>query len=270
MTSNSKKELYAGVQRFSISRVYDFGVYYWPRLRKQVWIYTAVSLFCSALCLIPAPDTVQVGLIVAIWTLLPLMFFCAPLIFAKGPDIRIVERLIPVSAAEKMTFFYFYILIVMGLCSYLFPYIAVIIYHNCPAVQTPEGLSMYDMKFYQSPGMIYWINVSGSVLTTLMCFYIVEYVSHNRLLWGIVSVIATNTFVGLLGGIMGAWMTIKLGYEDGLKGCNTDAGVEMLVERVMARLNSVDLMSSVVLIIMIGCIIVTGMLTYRALKRRNL
>lgn len=261
---------YASRGGFSFSRVWDFASYYWPRLKWQIWIYLIVSVVCGGLILIPAPEAVQTGLRVAIWTLLPTMYFCAPLICAKGTDSRIVDRLVPANAAEKMFFFYFYFIIVVGAATFLIPYFAACIYCNWEAIQTPGGLELYDLKFFKTNLGLVLINWIGTVLSTVICFYVVEVVKHNRLLWGIVAVIASNTFVGLLGGILGAILAFKIGLEDGLKDCDSEPDIQNLTERVLEQIGAMDWMTSVVLAVLVVCLIVTAVLTYRTLKRRNL
>ncbi|MDE6549149.1 MAG: hypothetical protein K2L22_09125, partial [Muribaculaceae bacterium] len=57
-------------------------------------------------------------------TILLFIFIWAPIVFTKGGDTRIVDRLIPASALEKFLFYMSYLFIVVGLACYLCPWIA--------------------------------------------------------------------------------------------------------------------------------------------------
>lgn len=256
---------------FSFQRVWAFASYYMPRLRMQVLIYFATSLLCAILSLIPAKENMQLAIFVAVWSLLPLLFYCAPLIFAKGPDTRIVERIMPVSAAEKLTFFYIYILVIISVAVYLLPLLASQIYLACPKLQTEAVVAMYNMK-QNTLGILSLINIAGAILVSVICLYCVEYARTNRLMWGIISIIAVNTIMGLAGGIVGAYMAFKAGLADGMAGKpdDFDKAVEGMVTNVIEDLTTVDTVTVSTLSALIVIICITGWLTYRVLKKRDL
>ena len=260
--------------RFSFRRVWAYALYYLPRLKGEMLIYAAISLLCFLLCLIPAPESIQVGIMVGVWTIIPLIFYCGSLIFAKGTDTRIIERLIPVSAAEKLTFYYIYTLIIIPVVVFLLPLAAGWIYVSCPSLQTPEVMQLYEMKFNHW-GIIVVINILGGVFTAMACLYGVEASRHNRMLFGIVGVIASNFIIGFLGGVIGvtrALSAVKTGFEDGLAGIarNPEECREAFVKDVLEDLSRADSLTLSITGTIIVLIIITGWLTYRAIKRRNL
>lgn len=259
---------------FSFRRVWEFATYYMPRLKGELLIYAAISLVCSILCVIPASGDVQMTLFVGSWTILPIIFYCGPLIFAKGPDTRIVERLLPVSAAEKMTFYYIYIMIVIPFVVFLLPLCSYWIYISLPSLQTPEVLALYDTKF-NLWGVVWIINTVGGAFIAMACFLGVEYARQNRMLFGIVAVIVANVIIGILGAIIGIAAAIKgfrMGLCDGLAGKTPDADrvAEELVSTVMNDLNTFHPLSIAILVLLIVMVFTTGWFTYRAIRSRNL
>ncbi|MDE7413287.1 MAG: hypothetical protein K2N05_05805 [Muribaculaceae bacterium] len=255
---------------FSFRRSMEFGAYYMTRLKKQLIIYFITSIICALIALVPAPEKLQVGLFVMIWTLLPLLFYCAPLIFAKGADSRIIDRLIPVTTGEKMLFFYLYILVAIPAAVFILPILSGLIYTHIPALQQPGVMQLYELKF-SFIGILNLINIVGGCFVAMACFYCVEYARHNRLLWGIVGVVAANTTIGFLGAILGGVAAFSIGYQDGLNGVGRDEMcVEELTRKVMQKLSMLDPMSITVFGILLGVTMITGFLTYRTLKKRNL
>ena len=269
MTSDALKS-----SGFSFKRLWAFAAYYIPRLKGELLVYTAISIVCSVLCLLPANEDVQIASFVGTWTILPIIFYCSPLIFAKGPDTRILDRLLPVSAAEKITFYYIYILMVIPVVVYLLPICAGLIYISCPALQTPGVMGLYETKF-SSVGFIWLINLIGGIFIALACFFSVEYARQNRMLWGIVAVIVANTIIGIFGAIIGMVAALKgfrTGLMDGLAGNepNCEKATEEIVTSVLNEINTahpVSLAMTGMIIVLIG---LTVWLTYRTIRKRNL
>ncbi|MDE5870250.1 MAG: hypothetical protein K2H18_08445, partial [Muribaculaceae bacterium] len=246
---------------FSFQRVWAFASFYMPRLRVQILVYFAASLVCAILSLIPANENVQLAIFVAVWSLLPILYYCTPLIFAKGVDTRILERVMPVSAAEKMTFFYMYLIVVIPIVVFLLPLTAVQIYMAIPGLQTESMVTMFEMK-ENIFGILSLINMASALLVAVICFFFVEYARTNRLLWGIVSIVAVNTIIGFVGGIVGACLAFKAGIADGIAGKpeNFDAAMQGVVTDVMDELTSVDPLTVCSLSGLLILIVLTGWL----------
>lgn len=259
---------------FSFQRVWAYASYYMPRLKWELLIYAGISLICSLICLIPAIDDVQMIFFVGAWTILPILFYCGPLIFATGPNTKIINRLIPVSAAEKIVFYYVYLLVVVPIVVFLLPLISAWIYMSCPALQTENMLMLYQTKFH-SWSILFFINILGGIFVVQACFWCVEYFQHNRMLMGIVGVIVANIFMGILGGIIGIVAAVKGfkdGYMDAVNGCaaNAEAATEEIVKNVLNDLNTIHPVSLIILGVIAVLICVTGWQTYHSLKYRNL
>lgn len=259
---------------FSFRRVWAYACYYMPKLKWELLIYAGVSLICGILNLLPVHEDLQVALFVGTWTILPLIFYCGPLIFATGPDTKIIDRLIPVSAAEKLTFYYIYTLLVIPVVVYLIPLCADWIYFSCPSVQTQKMMALYEAKFGEL-GVLGLMNLTGAVFITMACLFSVLHARQSRMLMGIVAVVVANIIVGFLGAILGVVTSIKafkMGLEDGIAGktqCTEDV-TERVVKEVMAELSTSNPLSLVLLGVIIVLIIVTGWMTYRTIRKRNL
>lgn len=259
---------------FSFRRVWAYALYYMPRLQGEMLIYAGISLICFILCLLPGPGEVQEFLMAGVWTVIPILFYCGPLIFAKGVDTRIIERLMPVSAAEKLTFYYIYSLIIIPIVVYLLPLAAGWIYMSCPSLQTPEVTELYHIKFHYA-GIIWIINFISGIFISVACLYGVEASRHNRMMFGIVGVVVANVIVGILSGIIGvvsALKAFKTGFDDGLAGIDrtTEEFSNTIVKEVLQDLGQVNPLTLSILATIIVLIILTGWLTYRSIKRKDL
>lgn len=257
-----------------MQRVWAYAAYYMPRLKWELLIYGLISFLCAVVCLIPAIEDVQVALFVGAWTILPILFYCGPLIFATGPDTRIINRLMPVSAAEKMVFYYLYILVAIPLTVYLLPMLAAWVYLSCPSLQTEKMIVLYEAKFH-SWGILWIINLVGGIFVAQACLWAVEYFRQNRMLMGIVAVIVSNIILGMMGGIIGiaaAFKGFTDGYMDALNGnpANAQACAEDIVKGVMEEISAVHPLSLIILGVIVVLICVTGWQTYRTLRHRNL
>ncbi len=264
---------------FSFRRVWAFALYYMPRLQGEMLIYAGISLIAFILCLLPGPGEVQKFLMVGVWTVIPILFYCGALIFAKGSDTRIIERLMPVSAAEKLTFYYIYILIVIPIVVYLLPVAASWIYMACPSLQTPEVTELYKIRF-QYRSVIWVINLISGVFVAMACLYGVMASRHNRMMFGIVGVVVANVAMGILSGIIGVVSAIKAikenafvaGLKDGLNGAenNAEKFATQFVTEMLDDFNQPNPLTLSIMGVIIVLIILTGWLTYRSIKRKNL
>lgn len=254
---------------FSFARVVEFGRYYYPRLKRQMLLYVLLSLALGLLCLIPGSQDMQVGLFTIVWTVLPMLYYCSPLIFAKGADTRIIDRLLPVTALEKMVFFYFYLLIVIPILTFFIPWICGEIYIHTPDLQTEIVKEFYSQKFGMGTNMITFINLAGLLLITLGCFLVVEWVRHNRILWGIVTVIGANTIIGIIGVIIGGAAAFKAGLHDGLAG-KESINQEELVENMLDAIGQPNALTISALVVEAVIVLAIIYMTYRVIKRKNL
>lgn len=260
----------AGSRRYSLSRVWRFASYCMPRLGKQMLFYAIASLICMFLSLIRGSESMQTAMFAFIWTLVPFLYYCTPLVFAKGVDSRIVDRLVPVSAAERMTFYYLYILVILPAILFLPVLAGAKIYMMSPSVQTPGTLALYELKF-SNLGMLSCINFLGGILVCTMCFLCVERPRFNRLLWGVVAIFATNFFLGIFGAVLTGTEAFKAGLRDGMEGRPAiEPDSTQLVERTLTALSNASPMTVGMTALLAIMIIIVALLTYQTLKRRNL
>lgn len=259
---------------FSFNRVWNFAIYYMPRLKRQLLIYFCVSLLGAILCLLPGPEGVQKRLTVGVWAIIPILFYCGSLVFSKGPDTRIFERLMPISAAEKLTFFYIYSLIILPIVIYLLPTVAGWIYISTPSLQNPAVVSLYKIKFHYG-GVILIINALGGILIAVSCLYGVMASRQNRMLFGFVGVVVSNIIVGVLGGIVGIFTAVNTfgkGFGDGYVGREPDPEQvgELIVKTMLEDMSQYNALTISMICVSVVLIMTVVCLTYRSLKRQNI
>lgn len=260
----------ATTPRYSFRRVWEFAVFNLPNLRIQLLIYLGISLLASGLCLIPASGKIQTVIFMGVWALLPMLFYCGPLVFAIGPDMRIITRQLPVTAVEKLTFYYIYLLVVIPIEVYLLPMLAGWIYTECPGLQSEAVMALYEVKysFMVIPTIL---NVLSAMFVSMICFYFVEATRNNRLLWGIVAVFAANTVIGILGGIFGAVAIVKSGFlKNILSNPESVDASNVNIDGVLDIITSVDWLTIISITVMVIIVVVTGCLTFRIIRSRNL
>lgn len=216
-------------KKFSWLRVSELTAYYKPLLSGQVLIYAGLSLFLSVLILLPVGGLAQFFFFTLIWTIIPYLFQFAPLVFAKGGDARLIERMLPATAAEKMTFLLIYLFVVVGAVVYAFPEFTLWLYTKIPAVQNESMLIFVNLRFSSSIGLIA-MNTLSIVAAMLTCLYMVLSARNNRIIKGIASVFAVQFSMAFLGGLYGIRMAFKKGFEDGMAN-RPPMGVNIPVEQ---------------------------------------
>lgn len=202
---------------FSWRRVMQVASFYSVVTTRQLIIYALASLVFAFLILIPAHEYIQVGLFTMIWTSIGLMMQLAPVVLAKSGDSRIIERLIPASAAEKLTFFLIYFWLVIPFVCYFLPEISLILYKAIPFLQTSQMLELIDLHHTPNATSLL-MNIFNSLGAATTCLYVVMKVKRNRVLWGIVSVFVFNFILGIIGAVNGFITVFNMGIEDGSAG----------------------------------------------------
>lgn len=253
---------------FSWGRVVEFGQYYAPQLKKQLLIYAIVSIVCALLTFLPVSGIAQVGIFTICWTVIPYMFYLAPLVFAKGGDQRIVTRLIPARASEKFMFYLIYTLLVIPAVVYILPYAAGQIYLEIPAVRTDELSAMIELQTRRSVGLITVLNLLSAVSGVLTCLFTVLYFRHNRLIKAVISVFIVQIGVGIIGIFWGASEFMR-GVDDGRAGdynpqnCNL---VDTVIDE-MSHPSPYMICTLAILAVYVGIML---WMSYRAVKKKNL
>lgn len=252
--------------RYSWRRVLSLAAYYRPMIEKQTLVYLIASIVFAILTLLPVDELVQIAFFTIIWTLLPYMTQFAPCLMAKSGDARIVERLIPATAAEKFTFRILYFLIVIPMTVYALPYTALYLYQSMPALHHEAFDEMVSLALANSP-RIRFVNLLSPGVGILMCLYTVSRARHNRVLKGVVSVFAVQLVVAIIGAIWGAAAAFNAGFCDGF------SGIPYTSEQIQARVRNILegswYMWGVGGLLLVWFIVML-VLNYRILKRQNL
>lgn len=250
--------------RFSFRRFALLWSFYRPILSRQLIIYFGASLLFAILTLLPAKSAVQCTFFTVIWTALPYMYELAPIVLAKHGDSRVIERLLPASAAEKLTFFSIYFFLIIPLVTYLLPEIALFIYRALTAVHTDEMLTLVDIQLNNAP-IIIVMNAFSTWTASVVCLYVVISRRRNQVLMGILSVFAVNILVGLVGAVYGAASAFVIGMHDGLTGA--DYKPEVLVKQVIDTIkNGSSYAIGFIIVLGLFCISMLG-LVYRKIKK---
>lgn len=254
---------------FSLRRVGELYAYHRPAISRQCLIYLAVSLLCAVILLIPASPVVQGGLFAAVWSLIPLMFYIAPCVFGRNGDSPIIERLIPARPSEKMTFYLTYLLIIIPAILYLPLLASRWIYMHAPSLQTDELLDMYTVQIH-NPIVLQGINILSGCVSMLICLYVVKRSRTNRILKGVMAVIAMGFVISIFGAIYGMYAVFSTGFNDaGMHGNPEEINPEFItgvINRMTHATGYLTLFYSF-LVVAIGVLL---WLIYRTLSRRNL
>ena len=215
---------------FSWRRVNLLATFYKPWITRQILVYFGITVVFFVLLLLPVNAYAQAAIFSMCWTAIGIMVEVAPIVVAKSGDSRLVERLIPASAAEKFTLFVFYFFIVIPVTCYFLPDLAIILYQHIPSIQTEQMNYIVEIRM-QNPPMNILMNCVNTAAVIITCLYVVLSVKHNRMLKGIVSVFVCNIALGIIGAFYGMVTMFKAGYDAGVQGHDLDT--QVAVQQVM-------------------------------------
>ncbi len=253
---------------FSWHRVGLLYRYYGTIVNKQTLIYFIISALCAVLTLLPLPEVIQVSFFTLIWTVLPLIYTLAPCAFGQQTSSPIVERLIPARTSEKLTFFISYLFIVLPLVVYALPLMAMWLYNQIPSVQTPEMLTLLDLKA-NSPAVLRIFNIIDSAATVLLCLLVVENSRRNKIFKGIIAVIAFNFIIGMLGAIRGFVFVFQEGFKAGKYGIDPE-DPHSLTKKMIEEIACTPGYMAFMYIFLIAIVAIMIWQIYITLKRKNL
>lgn len=199
--------------RFSWKRVGMLYAFNRPYLSRELLYYSLAIILMSGLTLLPIGPTGQFMIFTLVWSVIPYMCSFAPLIFAKGGDSRIVDRMIPALPSEKYLFYLSYILLVIPAVCYTLPLLASWAYLKIPSIQTDVLMELTKLRFSLPLPMIA-LNVLTTISLPLTCFHTLANSRHNRVVKGVISVFAVQFAMGLIGGIYGFMVAIDGGFVD--------------------------------------------------------
>lgn len=255
------------ISNFSWHRVAQLYQYNAPWIKKQTIIYFLFSLVTSLLYLLIPSETIRMGIYSPCKTILLFMFIWSPIVFTKGGDTRIVDRLIPASALEKFLFYMTYLLVVIGLACYLCPWIA----ENISPVLFPSDTNVIEMNQNERtvPAVFEWSTYLSTIAAMLTCFYFVIAAKRNRVVKAYLISIGVSMFLSTLNTFYGVKEAIIAGYEEAARQGSPASDTE-IAQMVSSALNDHLHFSIFTLAINVGFIFLLLWLSYRSLYRRNL
>ena len=251
---------------FSWRRVVQLYQYNAPWIKKQTIIYFLFSIVTSLLYILIPSQTIRLGIYSPCRTILLFMFIWSPIVFTKGGDTRILDRLIPASALEKLLFYMSYLLIVVGLACYLFPWIAEKITPELYPSDINEGTTLQNERV---PLVFEWSTYLSTIAAMLTCFYFVIAAKRNRLVKAYLISIGVSMFLSTLNTFYGVKEAVVAGYREAASQGSAASEAE-IAEMVSSALNDHMHFSIFALAINVGFIILLIFLSYRSLYRSNL
>ena len=252
---------------FAWQRVAMLYQYNSPWIRKQTTIYFLVSLAASVLYLIIPSETVRMTVYSSSCTVLLFMFIWAPVVFTQGGDTRIIDRMLPASAMEKIVFYMSYLLVVVGLACFFCPWIAGKLYHllyrgEAAGVESIES-SLYIAKLYEFSQYI------STIAAMMTGFYCVVAVKRDR----VMKAYLISTLVYILTSSMNTFYGIKesvmLGFNNAIKD-SKPINEREIVEMVCSAMNNHLPFLIFCIAVSLVYILLLMWLGYRSLYRRNL
>ena len=255
------------ISSFSWHRVAQLYRYNAPWIKKQTIIYFLFSLVTALVYLLIPSQTIRMGIYSPCRTILLFMFIWAPVVFTKGGDTRIVDRLIPASALEKFLFYLSYLFIVIGLACYLCPWIAEKISLEFNHFCADSNESIPNERYVT--GIFEWSNYLSTIAAMMTCFYFVISAQRNRVVKAYLISICVSIFLSTLNTFYGVKEAIISGYKEAA-GQGSPANEAEIAEMVSNALNDHLHFSIFALAVNIGFILVLMWMSYRSLYRRNL
>lgn len=250
---------------FSWERVAQLYQFNDPWIRKQSTIYFLFSLTVSILYLLIPSQTLRMAVYSPCCTVLMFMYIWSPIVFTRGGDTRIVDKLIPVSPTEKFVFYMSYLLIVVGLSCYLCPWIA----EKISPVLYPDTNGGEIAQNERIPIVFKLSTYLSTIAAMLTCFYFVIAAKRNRVIKAYLISIGVSLVLSTLNTFYGVKEAIIAGFKEAASQGRA-ASEEEISEMVSSALNDHLYFSICALAVDMGIIILLIWLSYRSLYRRNL
>lgn len=255
--------------RFSWQRVKALAAYYTPQWRRQIIVYLIASVILSLLLMLRVSDELYGAIYSVVWVVLSLLYALAPLVMAKFGDARKVERMLPVTTAELMTVYLFYFIAVLAAVLFILPSVTELIYFHLNSDRSGYISELYHIRVNRGP-MVECVNILGGIATTVSCLYWVFRSRSNRILAGVIAVLAVNLAMGIIGAIWGMSKAFMMGFNDAMNGVSRMPDEEVLAREVVSVLNDGSGFMGIVAILVAIYIIYTIWCTAKVLSNRRL
>lgn len=252
---------------FSLHRVAELYRFNAPRLKKQTAIYLSVSVLSAILIFLGHGHLWQMPVYSVFASALSFMFILAPIIFNRGGDCRIIDRLIPATPTEKSFFYLSYVLVVVPAACYV-PYFASqylyeLIYGYAPYESLlPEETISY-MKWYAMAQIL------SSVAAAITCLAIILRAKTSRVPKAVFGAIGVEIFVSAAITFYGSLTAFKIGFEQGTQISGRMSQQE--ITRVVIDAINAHTPFSIFMFVLIACYIIFMLrMIYTSVYRRNL
>ncbi|MDE5813946.1 MAG: hypothetical protein K2H72_06650, partial [Muribaculaceae bacterium] len=252
---------------FAWKRVAMLYQYNAPWIKKQTTIYFLFSLATCLLYLIIPSESMRMSVYGTCSTVLLFMFVWAPVVFTKGGDTRIIDRMIPASPKEKIVFYMSYLLVVVGLACFFCPWMAVRLYH---AFYPGKEVAVEAIRSVIKIPRLYEISQYLSTIAAMMtCFYCVVAVRRDRVMKAYLVSTGVYIMASAMNSFYGIKESILWGYKAGVSMEKPADEVE-IAEMVYSAMSDHSVFFAICIAISLAYIIMLIWLGYRSLYRKNL
>lgn len=195
--------------RFSWSRLNRVGRYYFPMMRNQIILYTAIG-FTVAFTTRFMPSTPFSGIVVALITLAStLMLWWGSGVFANSS--RECDIALPALWSEKFVFILFYTFVAVPVMVCFPQYLVDLVY----LIVSPDGTPLFsyaDGDLFIA-GNAVGISSLDSLIPMSTCLYVVFRSAKSTFARAAVWSILAILFVGIATGAIAAWQVAAVGVE---------------------------------------------------------
>lgn len=252
---------------FSWARVAQLYQYNAPWIRKQTTIYFLFSLATAFLYFFIPSETGRMTVYGTCGTVLQFMFIWAPIVFTKGGDTRIIDRLIPASIPEKFVFYMSYLLVIIALACFFCPWVAERIFQR---LYPGEGGTVETIKTtLDVPKYIEYSQYLSTIAAMMTCFYCVVSVRRDRIMKAYLFPICVLFLMSSLNSFYGLKESIVLVCNDAFVNSSQVDELEM-ADKVYSAMSDHLVFLSFCMAVSIGYVLILMWLSYRSLYRRNL
>lgn len=251
---------------FSIHRVAQLYSYNAPWLKKQILLYLGVSLVVSALYLLGQNHIWQMAVYALTSMALSVAYILSPLVFAKGGDTRIIERLIPATPAEKFVFHISYLLIFVTLSCYLLPFIAKLI---SPEPSLGDSLTDIMESAVKTPKIFDYCQYTAMGAGMITCLYFITAARRGRVVKAIILSFTVIITFNIITAIATAIAAFKIGVAEAQSGAE-ELDPTVVTQKLAVEISNHTTYAWILFAVIAIYIIWMLTLTYRALYRKNL
>ncbi|MDE7409740.1 MAG: hypothetical protein K2N09_06930 [Muribaculaceae bacterium] len=252
---------------FSWRRVAQLYQYNAPWIRKQTTIYFLFSLITALLYISIPSETTRLTVYGSCCTVLQFMFIWAPVVFTKGGDNGIIDRLIPASPTEKFMFYLSYLFIVIGMACFFCPWVAEKLYRVFYPGE--EGIVDTIKSALDIPVLYKYSNYLSVLAAMITCFYCVVAVKRDRVMKAYLISICVLILTSLMNSFYGIKESVMLGFNEAIKDSGAINETE-IVEKVYNVMT--DHLGFLIFCMTVSVVYIFLLmwLSYRSLYRRNL